>query len=1023
MTTLNRLIYIVFFSLFFCNVIAQTNQTVVNGEATAPVIFPQGCTYRWTCDRLSIGLASSGTGNIPSFTAVNNSASAVNATIIATPVTADYAYIPNAGSNNVSVINLSTNRVEKTIAVGNTPNTACVNPSGSEVYICNAEANSISVISTISNTVVANIAVGRTPIGIVFSQDGSRAYVTNVNAYNISNANTVSVINTLTRMVIATIPTDENPREVIISPDGKFLYVSMGYYNGLVQVYDTSTNRFVKEYETRGDAPGQMIFSRDNKKLYVVNSYSNSLTILSLTGDPSVYIPLGRLPIGAVMGADGKHLYVTNTSDNNIMILDLTTNAVVGLIPTGLSPCGISITPDGQKLLVGSAIDKVSVFDTGTNLLVTNITAGSQPYAMGNPIKAGSNAGCSPKTFTITVNPSGPVINSNGTPGAQNTIYGEASASSSFTISGSGLTQGITISAPAGFEISLNNLSFSQTLTINGTGNIAPKIVYVRLSASSPAGSYSGNITLSSTGATSINVPITVSQIVPAPLNITTANQIKTYGSVLTGNTGYTAFTATGLKNGERIGSVTIAYGNGAAAVAAVASYNNQIGLSGATGGTFSPANYQVSYQTADITVARAPLTITAQTLTKLYGTILTDGPLASGFTVTGLKNGEMISNVSLIYGSGAAQGAAVGIYAGAVVPAAPSGNFSTDNYDISFVAGELNITPRPLTVTALPQGKNPGESDPLLSYQLTSGSLLASDQFTGQLLRDTGEAPGDYTIRQGDLSAGINYNIVYHPALFRIAKAVLTISAESDQRTYGENNPVFKIHYSGFINGDDQSVFTAMPVATSTATKLSDAGLYPIDVNGASARNYVVNYVPGVLTIAKAPLTITADNQQKITGGQNPPLTVNYSGFVNGDNPGQLIRPPQVTTTVTVQSASGQYPIDIGGADAVNYVISYIPGLFTVIPVSEATIVTNSFSPNGDGINDQWTLNFLQNYPQCRVQVFSRSGAIVFSSIGYQSPWDGTYKGSDLPLGTYYYMIELKNSKRILSGSITILR
>ncbi|WP_293312044.1 YncE family protein, partial [Pedobacter sp. UBA5917] len=262
MTALIRLIFIVCLSLRFYGAMAQTDQTVTNGGTTAPVTFPAGCTYRWTCDKLSIGLASSGTGNIPSFTAVNNSASAVTATITATPVTADYAYIPTSGTNNVSVINLSTNRIEKTIAVGRAPFYVCVNPSGSEVYISNIDANTISVISTVSNTVVATIPVGRMPAGIVFSQDGSRAYVANANGNNVSNANNISVINTQTRSVIATIPTDESPGNLLISPDGKLLYVSMGNLIGLIQVFDTSTNRFVKEYYPRGYSPQEMAFSR-----------------------------------------------------------------------------------------------------------------------------------------------------------------------------------------------------------------------------------------------------------------------------------------------------------------------------------------------------------------------------------------------------------------------------------------------------------------------------------------------------------------------------------------------------------------------------------------------------------------------------------------------------------------------------------------------------------------------------------------------------------------------------------------
>ena len=84
---------------------------------------------------------------------------------------------------------------------------------------------------------------------------------------------------------------------------------------------------------------------------------------------------------------------------------------------------------------------------------------------------------------------------------------------------------------------------------------------------------------------------------------------------------------------------------------------------------------------------------------------------------------------------------------------------------------------------------------------------------------------------------------------------------------------------------------------------------------------------------------------------------------------------------------------------------------------------VPNTFSPNGDGINDFWVIENLETYTNVTVTVFNRNGEKVFSSNGYASPWDGTYKGSQLATGTYYYLIDPKKGRNKLSGSITILR
>jgi len=84
---------------------------------------------------------------------------------------------------------------------------------------------------------------------------------------------------------------------------------------------------------------------------------------------------------------------------------------------------------------------------------------------------------------------------------------------------------------------------------------------------------------------------------------------------------------------------------------------------------------------------------------------------------------------------------------------------------------------------------------------------------------------------------------------------------------------------------------------------------------------------------------------------------------------------------------------------------------------------IPNTFSPNGDGINDQWRIDFLNDYPDCRVQVFTRAGKLVFSSKGYNIKWDGTLKGKPLPFDTYYYIIDIGSGRDPVSGYVTIMK
>ena len=92
-------------------------------------------------------------------------------------------------------------------------------------------------------------------------------------------------------------------------------------------------------------------------------------------------------------------------------------------------------------------------------------------------------------------------------------------------------------------------------------------------------------------------------------------------------------------------------------------------------------------------------------------------------------------------------------------------------------------------------------------------------------------------------------------------------------------------------------------------------------------------------------------------------------------------------------------------------------------IKVMKDPEIPNAFSPNGDGIYDTWQIKYLQDYPNSSVQVFNRTGRLVFSSTGNGKAWDGTWEGKQVPVATYYYLIQLRNGKPPLSGSITVIR
>lgn len=86
--------------------------------------------------------------------------------------------------------------------------------------------------------------------------------------------------------------------------------------------------------------------------------------------------------------------------------------------------------------------------------------------------------------------------------------------------------------------------------------------------------------------------------------------------------------------------------------------------------------------------------------------------------------------------------------------------------------------------------------------------------------------------------------------------------------------------------------------------------------------------------------------------------------------------------------------------------------------------IIPTMITPNFDGLNDLFVINYLEKvYPECEVTIFNRWGSVVFQSIGYKNPWDGTRNGEKLPMGTYFYNIDLKDPNgKEFHGPISII-
>ncbi|MEQ8576018.1 MAG: gliding motility-associated C-terminal domain-containing protein, partial [Fulvivirga sp.] len=92
--------------------------------------------------------------------------------------------------------------------------------------------------------------------------------------------------------------------------------------------------------------------------------------------------------------------------------------------------------------------------------------------------------------------------------------------------------------------------------------------------------------------------------------------------------------------------------------------------------------------------------------------------------------------------------------------------------------------------------------------------------------------------------------------------------------------------------------------------------------------------------------------------------------------------------------------------------------------PLGGSDFPQKIFSPNGDGIGDNWIINpDVSLVENCELVIFDNRGIEVYAAKPYQNDWQGTYNGKELPEGVYFYIIKCEGNSKSYSGSITLLK
>ncbi len=643
-----------------------------------------------------------------------------------------------------------------------------------------------------------------------------------------------------------------------------------------------------------------------------------------------------------------------------------TFNGVISGTPTAvlLIQTSYVITAHYNNGTTANVTIKITV--NKATLTITGLSANNKPY---DRTTTASLTGAA----TLSGIAGGDVVTLGGLPAA---VFASANVGTGIAVTVSGYTLGganagnYTLTQPTGLTANIIAKTLTVSLAVasdkvyDGTtaatitggvlaGIISPDVVSVSTSGTFASPNVGAGIVVSValTGANAGNYTLTqpgiTANITAAPLTIT-AGISKVYGTLLTGGPGSTAFTPTGLKNGETIGSVTATYGTGSAITDPVGTNPGTATATAATGGTFIASNYSISYVAGNITVTPKTLTITGLSgVNKIY-----DGTTAATLSGTAILNGVVGGDVVTLGGVPLAVFASKNAGAGisVIISGYTIGGANAGNYTLTQPAGvTANITAFALTITSAAASNKVYDGTTTATITGTLSGVIGGDVVTligagtfASINAGTGIAVTS-TSTLGGANAG-NYTLTQPLGLTaNITPLALTITGLTVSNKTYDGTTTASISGSGALSGviaadlanvslsgAPSAVFASKNVANGIAVTVSG-----YTVTGSASGNYTVTQSAGLTAnISAATLTIAATGPPKVALTAQANLSgAGSAGYFNyfGTAPGETIASVTLTLSNTgSQSAGAAYtvtpslPIGAGGFLAGNYTISY---------------------------------------------------------------------------------------------------
>ncbi|WP_244464859.1 MBG domain-containing protein [Martelella endophytica] len=362
---------------------------------------------------------------------------------------------------------------------------------------------------------------------------------------------------------------------------------------------------------------------------------------------------------------------------------------------------------------------------------------------------------------------------------------------------------------------------------------------------------------------------------------------------------------------------------------------------------------YRTVYGPGEIEISPRAITVTADDTSKIYGDTAS---LSYKVTSGTLVNGDTLSGALASDGAAATADAADYLIT--------RGTLANSNYAISFVNGNLQVDKAILTITANGGSMVYGNAVPNDLGYTTGGwkndqtSALLSGVTVGSDATGTSDVGAGYiTIASGGMLSGDaagNYAFDYVNGSFAVTPRALVVTASDASKTYGDAFTPTQFAVTGLVNGDQVDAVT---LTSAGAAVVANAGSYDIiaaNATGSGLSNYAINYVDGTLTVAKAKLTVTADNGAMIYGDVVPTIGYSVSGWKNGQGDALLTGVNVATDATSTSNVGNAYATmaasgNLTGAASGNYTLEHVNGSFAVTPRALTVTASDAVKTYGD--------------------------------------------------------------------------